>query len=86
MTEPSVAVLLPEVVLTPEEARTPVALAATVRAARAPAPKAVVVRWASSFKTFAPSGRQVCVRNNPGRCPGLVVSALSGRVGLKCET
>ena len=56
-------VLLPEAVLTPVAARTPEALvvripealAATVRAARVPAPKAVVVRWASSFKAFAPS-------------------------------
>ena len=94
----AVAVLLPEVVLTPVAlvVRIPEALAATVRAARVPAPKAVVVRWASSFKAFAPSGRQVFVRDNPGRCPGLGASALylslrpvtvgSGRVGLKCET
>ena len=88
VTEPAVAVLLPEVVLTPVAlvVRIPEALAATVRAARVPAPKAVVVRWASSFKAFAPSGRQVFVRDNPGRCPGLGASALSGRVGLKCET
>ena len=33
------------------------------------------------FKAFALSGRQVCVRNYPGRCPGLGASALSGRVG-----
>ena len=33
------------------------------------------------FKAFALTGRQVCVRNNPGRCPGLGASALSGRVG-----
>ena len=54
VTEPAVAVL------TPEAARTPVALvvrtlaiptrAILTRAARVPAPKAVVVRWASSFK------------------------------------
>ena len=31
------------------------------------------------FKAFALSGRQVCVRNYPGRCPGLGASALSGR-------
>ena len=37
-------------------------------------------------KAFALTGRQVCVRNYPGRCPGLGVSALSGRMGLKCET
>ena len=34
------------------------------------------------FKAFALSGRQVCVRNYPGRCPGLGASALSGRMGL----
>jgi len=34
----------------------------------------------------APCKRQVCVRNYPGRCPGLGASALSGRVELTCET
>ena len=38
------------------------------------------------FKAFALTGRQVCVRNYPGRCPGLGASALSGRVELTCET
>ena len=33
------------------------------------------------FKAFALTGRQVCAHNNPGRCPGLGASALSGRVG-----
>ena len=33
-----------------------------------------------SFKAFALTGRQPCVHNNPGRCPGLRASALSGRV------
>ena len=33
------------------------------------------------FKAFALTGRQVCVRNYPGRCPGLRASALSGRMG-----
>ena len=33
-----------------------------------------------SFKAFAPTGRQVFARNNPGRCPGLGASAPSGRV------
>ena len=33
------------------------------------------------FKAFALTGRQGCVRNYPGRCPGLGVSAPSGRVG-----
>ena len=31
------------------------------------------------FKSFALTGRQVCVCNNPGRCPGLGATALSGR-------
>ena len=35
------------------------------------------------LKAFALTGRQVCVRNYPGRCPGLGASALSGRVGAK---
>ena len=34
-----------------------------------------------SFKAFALTGRQPCVHNNPGRCPGLRASALSGRIG-----
>ena len=38
------------------------------------------------FKAFALTGRQVCVRNNPGRCPGLGASALSGREELTYET
>ena len=33
------------------------------------------------LKAFALTGRQVCAHNNPGRCPGLGASALSGRVG-----
>ena len=33
------------------------------------------------FKAFALTGRQVCAHDNPGRCPGLGASALSGRVG-----
>ena len=32
-----------------------------------------------SFKAFALTGRQVCEHDNPGRCPGLRASALSGR-------
>ena len=39
----------------------------------------VIFAW--GFKAFALTGRQVCVRNYPGRCPGLGVSAPSGRVG-----
>ena len=41
--------------------------------------KALCIAW--SLKPFALTGRQVCARNNPGRCPGLGASALSGRVG-----
>ena len=32
---------------------------------------------AQYFKAFALTGRQVCIRNYPGRCPGLGTSALS---------
>ena len=41
--------------------------------------KSLMFAW--SFKAFALTGRQACVRNYPGRCPGLGASALSGRVG-----
>ena len=37
------------------------------------------------LKAFALTGRQGCVHNNPGRCPGLGASALSGRVEHTCE-
>ena len=33
------------------------------------------------LKAFALSGRQACIHSNPGRCPGLGDSALSGRAG-----
>ena len=56
-------------------------MAITRRPVRA---KALCFAW--SFKAFALTGRQVCVRNYPGRCPGLGASALSGRVELTCET
>ena len=42
--------------------------------------------YCKDFKAFALTGRQACVRNYPGRCPGLGASALSGRVELTCET
>ena len=39
------------------------------------------------FKAFALSGRQVTAQNkNPGRCPGLRASALSGRAAVGCLT
>ena len=41
---------------------------------------AICKAFAYSFKAFALTGRQVCdTKNNPGRCPGLGASALSGR-------
>ena len=46
--------------------------------------KALCFVW--SFKAFALTGQKVCVRNYPGRCPGLGASALSGRVGLTCDS
>ena len=39
----------------------------------------VIFAW--GFKAFALTGRQACVHDYPGRCPGLGASALSGRVG-----
>ena len=33
-------------------------------------------------KAFALTGRHVCEHNNPGRCPGLRASALSGRAAF----
>ena len=36
-----------------------------------------------SFKAFALTGRQVCEHDNPGRCPGLRASALSGRTAYR---
>ena len=45
--------------------------------------KSLINSW--FLKAFALTGRQVCVHNNPGRCPGLGASALSGRLGLTCE-
>ena len=37
------------------------------------------------LKAFALTGRQPCVHNNPGRCPGLRASAPSGRVGKNLQ-
>ena len=41
--------------------------------------------FAWGFKAFALTGRQACVHDYPGRCPGLGASALSGRVGCSCH-
>ena len=41
--------------------------------------RAKALNIARSFKAFALTGRQVTAPNNPGRCPGLRASALSGR-------
>ena len=38
------------------------------------------------FRSFCPYRATVCVRNYPGRCPGLGASALSGRVETTCES
>ena len=40
--------------------------------------KSFVITW--YLKAFALTGRQACVLDYPGRCPGLGASALSGRV------
>ena len=37
--------------------------------------------FGSPYKAFALSGRQACGHEYPGRCPGLGVSAPSGREG-----
>ena len=41
--------------------------------------RATALDIASSFKAFALTGRQVTAQNNPGRCPVLRDSALTGR-------
>ena len=56
-----------------------------MQSARRPV-RAKALYIAQYFKAFALTGRQVPVRNDPGRCPGLGASALSGRVALTCET
>ena len=57
-----------------------------VAVSKAPCKGKSFVIFAWGFKAFALTGRQVCVRNYPGRCPGLGASALSGRVGKTCES
>ena len=51
-----------------------------VAVSKAPCKGKSFVIFAWGFKAFALTGRQVCVRNYPGRCPGLGASALSGRM------
>ena len=53
-------------------------------ASKAPCKGKSFINFAWFFKAFALTGRQVCVHNNPGRCPGLGASALSGRVEPSC--
>ena len=48
--------------------------------------RAEALKLQGKHKAFALTGRQVCVHKHPGRYPGLGASALSGRVGLTCET
>jgi len=55
------------------------------KSARRPV-RAKALYIARYLKAFALTGRQVCAHKHPGRCPGLGASALSGRVGLTCET
>ena len=51
---------------------------------QAPCVSAKALNFAVNFKAFALTGRQVCEHTNPGRCPGLRASALSGRyIGLR---
>ena len=45
--------------------------------------KSFVITW--YLKAFALTGRQACVLDYPGRCPGLGASALLGRVEPTCE-
>ena len=47
--------------------------------------RATALQIARFFEAFALTGRQVCVRNYPGRCPGLRASALSGRAAYMCS-
>ena len=48
-----------------------------------PAAVFFVIRYCHDLKAFALSGRQACIHSNPGRCPGLGASALSGRAAYK---
>ena len=52
-----------------------------VAVSKAPCKGKSFVIFAWGFKAFALTGRQVCVHDYPGRCPGLRASALSGRAG-----
>ena len=50
-----------------------------VTVSNAPCKGKSFINFRVSFKAFALTGRQVCEHDNPGRCPGLRASALSGR-------
>ena len=54
-----------------------------VTVSNAPCKGKSFINFRVSFKAFALTERQVCVRNNPGRCPGLRASALSGRAAYQ---
>ena len=54
-----------------------------VTVSNAPCKGKSFINFRVSFKAFALTGRQVCVRNNPGRCPGLRASALSGHAAYQ---
>ena len=51
-----------------------------VAVSKAPCKGKSFVIFAWGFKAFALTGRQACVHDYPGRCPGLGASALSGRM------
>ena len=57
-----------------------------VAVSKAPCKGKSFVIFAWGFKAFALTGRQACVHDYPGRCPGLGASALSGRMAQTCES
>ena len=54
-----------------------------VTVSNAPCKGKSFINFRVSFKAFALTGRQVCEHDNPGRCPGLRASALSGRAAYR---
>ena len=53
------------------------------RLSRTQVVRAKALKLQPIHKAFALTGRQVCVHDNPGRCPGLRASALSGRAAYR---
>ena len=54
-----------------------------VTVSNAPCKGKSFINFRVSFKAFALTGRQVCVRNNPGRCPGLRAPDTSGHAAYQ---